>query len=253
MHQLNLEWLSTVVCLEQVAGKTLARPDTLLGTDSHTPMVGGLGVLGWGVGGIEAQAAMLGHRALLTTPARRRAAIVRRAAGGVTATDLVLHVAEFLRRSGVVNAFVEVFGEAVGALPIETRATIANMAPEYGATSVYFPIDRASLEVSEADRARGRSRRAGRGLRQGAGPVGRTRIARRRRHLQLGPRIRSLEGRAVACGPQAAGAANAAVEGAGVVQEGVPEYVADTGSTASNPATSSSPPSRAAPTRPIRA
>jgi aconitate hydratase len=145
MHQLNLEWLSTVVLLEQTAGMTLARPDTLLGTDSHTPMVGGLGVLGWGVGGIEAQAAMLGHRAHLPAPRVVGVRLTGERPGGVTATDLVLHIAELLRRSDVVNAFVEVFGEAVGALPIETRATIANMAPEYGATSVYFPIDRESL------------------------------------------------------------------------------------------------------------
>ena len=146
MHQLNLEWLSTVVFLEQTAGTTLARPDTLLGTDSHTPMVGGLGVLGWGVGGIEAQAAMLGHRALLTAPRVVGLRLTGERPSGVTATDLVLHIAEFLRRADVVNAFVEVFGEAVSALPIETRATIANMAPEYGATSVYFPIDRKSLK-----------------------------------------------------------------------------------------------------------
>jgi aconitate hydratase len=145
MHQLNLEWLSTVVWLEETGGTMLARPDTLLGTDSHTPMVGGLGVLGWGVGGIEAQAAMLGHGTLLPTPrvvGLRLSGVLPK---GVTATDLVLHVAEFLRNSDVVNAFVEVFGSAVSMLSIETRATIANMAPEYGATSVYFPIDRESL------------------------------------------------------------------------------------------------------------
>jgi aconitate hydratase A / 2-methylisocitrate dehydratase len=146
MHQLNLEWLSTVVFVEDAAGMMLARPDTLLGTDSHTPMVGGLGVLGWGVGGIEAQAAMLGHRALLNAPRVVGLRLKGERPGGVTATDLVLHVAEFLRRSDVVNAFVEVFGEAAGTLSIETRATIANMAPEYGATSVYFPIDRKSLD-----------------------------------------------------------------------------------------------------------
>jgi aconitate hydratase len=145
MHQLNLEWLSTVVWLEQVNGRSLARPDTLLGTDSHTPMVGGMGVLGWGVGGIEAQAAMLGHRALLTAPRVVGLRLTGERPPGVTATDLVLHIAELLRQSDVVNAFVEVFGAAVSALPIETRATIANMAPEYGATSVYFPIDRETL------------------------------------------------------------------------------------------------------------
>jgi aconitate hydratase len=145
MHQLNLEWLSTVVWLEETCGTTLARPDTLLGTDSHTPMVGGLGVLGWGVGGIEAQAAMLGHLTLVATPRVVGLRLSGVPPKGVTATDLVLHVAELLRKSDVVNAFVEVFGGAVTTLSIETRATIANMAPEYGATSVYFPIDRESL------------------------------------------------------------------------------------------------------------
>jgi aconitate hydratase len=146
MHQLNLEWLSKIVCLEQTNDGTLARPDTLLGTDSHTPMVGGLGVLGWGVGGIEAQAAMLGHSINLTAPR----VIGLRLSGvqnqGTTATDLVLHIAEFLRKTDVVNAFVEVYGDAVRTLSLESRATIANMAPEYGATSVYFPIDHETLK-----------------------------------------------------------------------------------------------------------
>jgi aconitate hydratase len=146
MHQLNLEWLSTVVWLEETGGMKLARPDTLLGTDSHTPMVGGLGVLGWGVGGIEAQAAMLGHSTQVTMPRVVGLRLSGVRPKGVTATDLVLHIAELLRKSGVVNAFVEVFGDAVSTLSIETRATIANMAPEYGATSVYFPIDRESLK-----------------------------------------------------------------------------------------------------------
>jgi aconitate hydratase len=145
MHQLNLEWLSTMVWLEETCGTTLARPDTLLGTDSHTPMVGGLGVLGWGVGGIEAQAAMLGHSTLVTTPRVVGLRLSGVTPKGVTATDIVLHVAELLRKSDLVNAFVEVFGRAVSTLSIETRATIANMAPEYGATSVYFPIDGESL------------------------------------------------------------------------------------------------------------
>jgi aconitate hydratase len=145
MHQLNLEWLSTVVWLEETGGKILARPDTLLGTDSHTPMVGGLGVLGWGVGGIEAEAAMLGHPVVMSAPRVVGIWLSGTRPSGVTATDLVLHIAEFLRNSDVVNAFVEVFGPAVKTLSIETRATIANMAPEYGATSVYFPVDRESL------------------------------------------------------------------------------------------------------------
>ncbi len=146
MHQLNLEWLSTIVCVEKTNEMALARPDTLLGTDSHTPMVGGLGVLGWGVGGIEAQGAMLGHSAILTAPRVVGLELLGAQRKGTTATDLVLHIAEFLRKADIVNAFVEVFGDAVGALSVESRATIANMAPEYGATSVYFPIDDTTLK-----------------------------------------------------------------------------------------------------------
>jgi aconitate hydratase len=145
MHQLNLEWLSTVVALEKMGDRVLARPDSLLGTDSHTPMVGGLGVLGWGVGGLEAEAAMLGHPVTINTPRVVGLRLSGSQPAGVSATDLVLHIAEFLRNSDVVNAFIEVFGPAVQALSVETRATIANMAPEYGATSVYFPIDVKSL------------------------------------------------------------------------------------------------------------
>ena len=146
MHQLNLEWLSTVVCVEEMDEWTLARPDTLLGTDSHTPMVGGLGVLGWGVGGIEAQSAMLGHSTTLTAPRVVGLRLYGVPPKSTTATDLVLHIAEFLRNSDVVGAFVEVFGDGAHALSIESRATIANMAPEYGATSVYFPIDHETLK-----------------------------------------------------------------------------------------------------------
>ena len=145
MHQLNLEWLSSLVWLEEVDGLRLARPDTLLGTDSHTPMVGGLGVLGWGVGGIEAQAAMLGQSTIINTPRVVGLRVIGEQPGGATSTDIVLHIAEFLRKAGVVNSFIEVFGEAVGGMSVETRASISNMAPEYGATSVYFPIDQASL------------------------------------------------------------------------------------------------------------
>ena len=145
MHQLNLEWLSCVVRLEQTSRGMLAVPDTLLGTDSHTTMVNGLGVLGWGVGGIEAQSAMLGQPTLVTAP---RVVGLRLSGGlqpGVTSTDLVLAVAHKLRQVGVVGDFVEVLGDAVARLGVETRATIANMAPEYGATSVYFPIDAETL------------------------------------------------------------------------------------------------------------
>ena len=145
MHQLNLEWLACVVRIERTSSGVLAFPDTLLGTDSHTPMVGGLGVLGWGVGGLEAQAAMLGHATLVTSPRVVGLRLCGQLKSLVTATDLVLHVTELLRNFGVTGSFVEVFGDAMVTLPLETRATLANMAPEYGATSVYFPIDHETL------------------------------------------------------------------------------------------------------------
>ncbi len=145
MHQLNLEYLASVVRLDESGERAIAMPDTLLGTDSHTPMIGGLGVLGWGVGGIEAQAAMLGQATVMNAPRVIGLRLRGRLRPPANSTDLVLHVTERLRRYGVTGAFIEACGEGVSALPVETRATIANMAPEYGATSVLFPIDDATL------------------------------------------------------------------------------------------------------------
>jgi aconitate hydratase len=145
MHQLNLEHLASVVRTETVANRTLAIPDTLLGADSHTTMVGGLGVLGWGVGGIEAQAAMLGHPTLVSRPRVIGLRLEGELPPGAISTDLVLHVCELLRKHDVAGAFVEAWGDGVAQMPVETRATIANMAPEYGAAGVYFAIDDATL------------------------------------------------------------------------------------------------------------
>jgi aconitate hydratase len=146
MHQLNLEYLAGVVRLQPSAGGMLAIPDTLLGTDSHTPMIGGLGVLAFGVGGLEAQAAMLGHGTIVAAPR----VIVLRLSGCLqppaTSTDAVLTVTERLRRHGVTGAIIEACGEGVAGLSVEMRATIANMAPEYGAVSVLFPIDEVTLD-----------------------------------------------------------------------------------------------------------
>ncbi len=145
-HQVNLEYLATVVRREPGPdGKTVARPDTLVGTDSHTPMVNALGVLGWGVGGIEAEAAMLGHPMSLLWPEVVGVRLTGRLRTGVTATDLVLTVTEVLRRVGVVGRFVEFFGPGLDGLPVPDRATIANMAPEYGATVGFFPVDGETL------------------------------------------------------------------------------------------------------------
>jgi aconitate hydratase len=141
-HQVNLEYLARVVFVD---GAGAAYPDTLVGTDSHTPMVNGLGVLGWGVGGIEAEAAMLGEPLSLLMPAVVGVKLVGELPEGSTATDLVLTIAERLRRHGVVGKFVEFYGPGVAAVPLENRATIGNMSPEYGSTCAIFPIDDDSL------------------------------------------------------------------------------------------------------------
>jgi aconitate hydratase len=141
-HQVNLEYLSQVV----IARGDEAFPDTLVGMDSHTPMVNGLSVLGWGVGGIEAEAALLGQPLPMVVPPVVGLRLSGRMAEGVTATDLVLTITELLRRHGVVSKLVEGFGPGVGALSVETRATIGNMSPEYGSTCTVFPIDQLTLD-----------------------------------------------------------------------------------------------------------
>ncbi len=150
VHQVNLEYLARVVFpgdhdKPHSDGAPLAYPDTLLGTDSHTPMVNGLGVLGWGVGGIEAEAAMLGQPVTMLTPEVIGFRLEGELPEGATATDLVLRVTEMLRRKGVVGKFVEFFGPGVAALPVADRATIGNMSPEYGATCGIFPVDDETL------------------------------------------------------------------------------------------------------------
>ncbi|MBI4888298.1 MAG: aconitate hydratase AcnA [Acidobacteria bacterium] len=145
VHQVNLEYLARVVFSETVDGRTVAYPDTLVGTDSHTTMVNGLGVVGWGVGGIEAEAAMLGQPSSMLIPQvigfRLKGVLPR----GTTATDLVLTITEALRKEGVVGTFVEFFGEGLRHLTIADRATLGNMCPEYGATVAIFPIDEMTL------------------------------------------------------------------------------------------------------------
>jgi aconitate hydratase len=145
VHQVNLEFLARVVFVHEADGKRTAYPDTLVGTDSHTTMVNGLGVLGWGVGGIEAEAAMLGQPVSMLIPLVVGVKLTGRLREGATATDLVLTLTEILRKHGVVGKFVEYFGPGLQDLPLADRATIANMAPEYGATCGIFPIDKESL------------------------------------------------------------------------------------------------------------
>ncbi len=144
-HQVNLEYLSRVVFTREIDGVKQAYPDTLVGTDSHTPMVNGLGVLGWGVGGIEAEAAMLGQPMSMLVPQVVGFKLIGELPEGTTATDLVLTVAELLRKTRVVGKFVEFFGPGVANVPLANRATLGNMSPEYGSTCAIFPIDDETL------------------------------------------------------------------------------------------------------------
>jgi len=145
VHQVNLEYLADAVMTKEENGETIAFPDTLVGTDSHTTMINGLGVVGWGVGGIEAEAVMLGQPMDMLLPDVIGFKLYGKLKEGVTATDLVLTVTQMLRKKGVVDKFVEFFGEGLNNMSLTDRATIANMAPEYGATMGYFPVDEETL------------------------------------------------------------------------------------------------------------
>ena len=145
VHQVNLEYLAKVVMTRPENGSTVAFPDTLVGTDSHTTMINGLGVLGWGVGGIEAEAAMLGQPLYMITPQVVGFRLTGKLPDGVTATDLVLTVTQMLRKKGVVEKFVEFYGPGLSQMSLADRATVANMSPEYGATCGYFPVDDETL------------------------------------------------------------------------------------------------------------
>src|SRR5437762_3534504 len=145
-HQVNLEYLGKTVFTLEENGETFAYPDSLVGTDSHTTMINGLGVLGWGVGGIEAEAAMLGQPVSMLIPEVVGFKLTGRLPAGSTATDLVLTVTQMLRQKKVVGKFVEFYGTGLSALPLADRATIANMAPEYGATMGFFPTDEETLK-----------------------------------------------------------------------------------------------------------
>jgi aconitate hydratase len=145
-HQVNLEFLAKVVMTRKQDGGVVAFPDTVVGTDSHTTMINGLGVLGWGVGGIEAEAAMLGQPIYMTAPPVVGVKLTGRLREGVTATDLALTVTQILRKKGVVEKFVEFYGSGLSQLSLPNRATLANMSPEYGATMGFFPVDQETLE-----------------------------------------------------------------------------------------------------------
>ncbi len=145
-HQVNLEYLGRVVIAEKTADGLVAYPDSLVGTDSHTTMINGIGVMGWGVGGIEAEAVMLGQPYYMSIPEVIGVRLTGKLKQGITATDLVLNVTEVLRKKGVVEKFVEFFGPGLKSLSVTDRATIANMSPEYGATMGFFPVDEKTLE-----------------------------------------------------------------------------------------------------------
>src|SRR3954454_11276186 len=148
-HQVNLEYLARVVFTTEIDSQNYAYPDTLVGTDSHTTMINGLGVLGWGVGGIEAEAAMLGQPVSMLIPEVVGFRLEGALKEGITATDLVLTVTQMLRARGVVGRFVEFYGPGLDSMTVADRATIANMAPEYGATCGFFPVDQRTIDYLE--------------------------------------------------------------------------------------------------------
>ena len=151
IHQVNLEYLARVVMNGEASSPdTLLYPDSVVGTDSHTVMIGGLGVLGWGVGGIEAEAVMLGQPYYMLAPEVIGVELTGALSAGVTATDLVLTITQMLRKEGVVGKFVEYFGAGADAMPVADRAVLANMGPEYGATIGFFPVDEKTLEFLRA-------------------------------------------------------------------------------------------------------
>jgi len=145
VHQVNLEYLAQVVQTKQNGAEVLAYPDTLVGTDSHTTMINGLGVVGWGVGGIEAEAAMLGQPINIVTPDVIGFKLYGQLREGITATDLTLTITQMLREKGVVEKFVEFYGPGLSSMSLPDRAMVANMAPEYGATIGFFPVDEETL------------------------------------------------------------------------------------------------------------
>ena len=215
VHQVNIEHLARVVFTREVGRASCqAYPDTCVGTDSHTTMVNGIGVVGWGVGGIEAEAAMLGQPVSMLIPRVVGFKLNGDLPEGATATDLVLTITEMLRKHGVVGKFVEFYGPGVSALPLANRATIGNMSPEFGSTIAVFPIDEETIEYLKLTGRSDGAARAGRGLRQGAGPLARP---RRRAALLREARARPGDRRAVARRPEAPAGPGLAVRRQGVL------------------------------------
>ena len=213
VHQVNIEHLARVVMVRD----GVAYPDTCVGTDSHTTMVNGIGVVGWGVGGIEAEAAMLGQPVSMLIPRVVGFKLSGELPEGSTATDLVLTITEMLREHGVVGKFVEFYGEGVSALPLANRATIGNMSPEFGSTIAVFPIDDQTDRLPAPDRPLRGAARARRGVRQGAGPLARP---ERRAALQRAPRARRLDRRPLARRSEAPAGPRRGLRGQGLVPRG---------------------------------
>ena len=212
-HQVNLEYLAQTVWTDKdPSGALVAYPDTLVGTDSHTTMVNGLAVLGWGVGGIEAEAAMLGQPVSMLIPEVVGFKLTGRMIEGTTATDLVLKVVQMLRKKGVVGKFVEFYGEGLDHLPLADRATIANMAPEYGATCGFFPIDDETLRYLRNTGRDEDAHRPRRSLRQGQRHVARPGL---RADLHRHPPPRHGRDRPGDLRPQAPAGLHAAQHGGG--------------------------------------
>ena len=213
VHQVNIEHLARVVMVRD----GVAYPDTCVGTDSHTTMVNGIGVVGWGVGGIEAEAAMLGQPVSMLIPRVVGFKLSGELPEGSTATDLVLTITEMLREHGVVGKFVEFYGEGVSALPLANRATIGNMSPEFGSTIAVFPIDDQTDRLPAPHRPHRGAARARRGVRQGAGPLARP---ERRAALQRAPRARRLDRRPLARRSEAPAGPCRGLRGQGLVPRG---------------------------------
>ena len=203
VHQVNIEYLARVVFERD----GILYPDTVVGTDSHTTMVNGLGVLGWGVGGIEAEAAMLGQPVSMLIPRVVGFKLTGELPEGATATDLVLTITEQLRKHGVVGKFVEFYGPGVAAVPLANRATIGNMSPEYGSTCAIFPIDDETLRYLQVHRPQAGAGRHRRGLRQGQRALARR---RGRAGVLRIPRTRSVDRRPVTGRAEAAAGPGAA-------------------------------------------
>ena len=211
IHQVNLEFLAKCVFLREDAAGPVALPDTLVGTDSHTTMINGLGVVGWGVGGIEAEAVMLGQPLYMLAPEVIGFELRGQLPPGATATDLVLTVTQILRKEGVVDKFVEFFGPALADMKVADRALVANMAPEYGATMGFFPIDEQTLAYLRETGRTDEEVAAGRAVYEGAAafPLAGSPMPHAAA-IHEGAAPRSGDGRAEPGGPQAAARPRAA-------------------------------------------